>query len=81
MPIGGFVINIDPTFKEKVLQEFEKLEGVEIYGSDSRGNIIAVIDSETSEEMESSVEKISAINGVLTVGLTYLHAEDEVEKI
>ena len=81
MPIGGFVINIDPTFKEKVLQELEKLEGVEIYGSDSRGNIIAVIDSETSEEMESSVEKISAINGVLTVGLTYLHAEDEVEKI
>lgn len=81
MPIGGFVINIDPTFKEKVLQELEKLEGVEIYGSDSRGNIVAVIDSETSEEMESSVEKISAINGVLTVGLTYLHAEDEVEKI
>ncbi len=81
MPIGGFVINIDPTFKEKVLLELEKLEGVEIYGSDSRGNIIAVIDSETSEEMESSVEKISAINGVLTVGLTYLHAEDEVEKI
>jgi nitrate reductase NapAB chaperone NapD len=81
MPIGGFVINIDPTFKEKVLLELEKLEGVEIYGSDSRGNIVAVIDSETSEEMESSVEKISAINGVLTVGLTYLHAEDEVEKI
>ncbi|PXF59745.1 MAG: hypothetical protein C4B58_02700 [Deltaproteobacteria bacterium] len=81
MPIGGFVINIDPTSKEKVLQELEKLEGVEIYGSDSKGNIVAVIDSETSEEMESSVEKISAINGVLTVGLTYLHAEDEVEKI
>ncbi len=80
MPIGGFVINVDPERIEESLVRLKGLAGVEIHGSDSKGNVVAVLESATSEDMEKMVKDIMKIETVFSVGLTYFHAEDEVEK-
>ena len=81
MPIGGFVVSALPQDTEQVIEKLKSMSGITIYGSDEKGNIVVVIESETSDDMEEVVEKIKKIEGVLTVGLAYLHFEDEVEKI
>ena len=81
MPIGGFVISFDPGDKDFVLSLLEDYPALEVHGVDEKGNIVAVIDTETSDEMDEMVSRIQKVEEVLSVGLAYLHAEDEVEKI
>jgi nitrate reductase NapAB chaperone NapD len=81
MPIGGFVIQIDTAARQEVLAPLGKMPEVELHGEDGKGNLVAVLDCETSQRMEKAVEEIAAIAGVLNVGLVYIHAEDEVERI
>ncbi len=81
MPIGGFVVNVHPDFIETALDALKTMEGLEIHGSDDKGNVIVVLESDTSEQMEQQVKSIMAVEQVLSVGLTYFNAEDEVEKI
>lgn len=81
MPIGGFVIQIDTAARSEVFAPLGNMPEVELYGEDEKGNLVAVLDCETSQRMEKVVEEIAAIAGVLNVGLAYIHAEDEVERI
>ncbi len=79
MPVGGFVINVDPDRIEESIKKLTSFRGVEIHGSDEKGNVIAVFESSNSHEMEEMVKEIMKIETVLSVGLTYFNAEDEVE--
>ncbi len=81
MPVGGFVVNIHPDGIQEGLAMLERIEGLEIHGSDDRGNVVVVLESDTSEQMEEMVKSIMAVEQVISVGLTYFNAEDEVEKI
>lgn len=81
MPIGGFVVNALPEDSREVAEQLERMAGVEVHASDAQGNIVAVIESETSDLMEEIVKQIEGLAKVLNVGAVYLHAEDEVEKI
>ena len=79
MPIGGVVISSVPEKKALVLQELAKISEVEVHGDDEAGNIVAVLDTATSEEMETVVDRINSDANVLSVGMTYLNTEDEAE--
>ncbi len=81
MPIAGFVINVDPADPAPALEALGSMECVEVHGHDEKGNVVAVLESDTTDEMESLVRQINRIDGVLSVGLTYFNAEDEVEKV
>ncbi len=81
MPIGGFVVNILPEQRKTVLKALAPYPEVEVYGDDQRGHLIVVIETESSEEMEALVERLSQIEGVINFDLAYLHGEDEVKKI
>ncbi|BAT70886.1 conserved hypothetical protein [Thermosulfidibacter takaii ABI70S6] len=81
MPIGGFVVSVLPVDRERVERKLTEFSNVTVYGSDEKGNIIVVMESETSDEMDELVETIKRIDGVLSVGLACLYFEDEVEKI
>ena len=81
MPIGGFVINTLPQDCDAVVTILEQMPGVEIYATDLNGNIVAVIESQTTDSMEACVNEMEKLEQVLSVGAAYLHAEDEVEKI
>jgi nitrate reductase NapD len=79
MPIGGVVISSVPENKALVLEGLAKISEVEVHGADEAGNIVAVLDTATSEEMETVVDRINSDANVLTVGMTYLNTEDEAE--
>ncbi len=81
MVIGGFVVQTEPAFTNQIQNRLLQIEEVEVYGSDDKGNIVIVIESSSSDDMESLVKDISSIEGVFSVGLAYLNAEDEVERI
>jgi len=79
MPIGGVVISCIPENTQEVLGSLKLLDGVEVHGDDDAGNIVAVLDFASSEEMEKSIDRINSDVNVLNVGLTYLNTEDEAE--
>ena len=80
MPIGGFVVTVMPDALQPALEQLHTVPGIEIHGSDKAGNVVVVLESETSEGMEELVRSILAIEQVLNVGLTYFNAEDEVDE-
>ena len=79
MPIGGVVITTRPADIKQVTNNLARIAGAEIYGQDDKGNIVAVLDTETSEAMEELIDQINADPLVLGVGLTYLNTEDEAQ--
>ncbi|NPA48794.1 MAG: chaperone NapD [Thermodesulfobacteria bacterium] len=81
MPIGGFVLHVQPERREDVLEEISRFPDLTVYGYDDKGQVVIVLESETSEEMEKRVDSLLSIEGVITCDLAYLHGEDEVEKI
>ncbi|PID81966.1 nitrate reductase formation protein NapD [bacterium DOLJORAL78_65_58] len=81
MPIGGFVINFKPRDKEAVLARLAEEKALEVHGVDDDGNIVAVLDTPTSDEMDTVVHALEKDELILNVGLAYLHAEDELEGI
>jgi periplasmic nitrate reductase NapD len=81
MPIGGFVISVAPADRDEITAHLNTLAGVDIHGVDAKGNIVAVMETETSEEMDAQVLVLEKDERVLSVGLAYLNAEDEIEKI
>ncbi len=81
MPIGGFVVTVIPERSDEAERDLASMEGVEIHGRDDKGNLVVVVESDTSEAMEQLVKEMSARQFVLSVGLVYFHAEDEVASI
>lgn len=81
MPIGGFVITVVPEEMPSVMEALMLFDQVEVHGHDEKGNVVTVLDCATSDAMEELVGKIGRVDGVLSVGLTYFNAEDEVERI
>lgn len=80
MPISGVVITSRQAEKAEVLQALAAFSEVEVYGDDDKGNIVAVLETGSSEEMETLIDKIGKNCHVLQVGLTYLNTEDENDR-
>ncbi len=81
MVIGGFVVQSIPENRQEVIACLNKLTGVEVYGDNQDGNIVTVVETPTSDDMENLVKKMEKIDFVLNIGLTYLNIEDEAEQI
>lgn len=79
MPIGGFVITHAPGQRKEALAHLEGIDAIEVHGTDDDGNIVAVMDTETSSEMDDIVHALQRHELFLTVGVAYLHAEDEIK--
>ncbi len=81
MPIGGFIISVAPAEREEIAASLEAESGLDVHGTDDKGNIVAVLETETSDEMDARVLALEKDPRILSVGLAYLNAEDEIEKI
>jgi nitrate reductase NapD len=81
MVIAGFVIQCQPQSQQDTVAALEAIGQVEVFGADEKGNIVTVVDAESSADLEKIVKKMEGLDQVLTVGLTYLNMEDEAEQI
>lgn len=77
MPISGVIISSHPQDKTDVLLTLATMPAVEVFGDDEHGHIVAVLDTNCSEDMQKLIDRISKDQRVLNVGLTYLNTEDE----
>lgn len=81
MPIGGVIVSTRPQETEKALTELKAFSEVEVHGIDAKGNVVVVLETATSSEMEALIKTLNTQPWVLHVSLTYLNVEDEAEKI
>ncbi|MCF8057335.1 MAG: chaperone NapD [Desulfocapsa sp.] len=81
MVIGGFVVQCLPEDRVTAVEDLSALEGVELYGADEQGNIVAVVEADSSDDLGEVVKKMEKVDAVLNVGMTYMNMEDEAEKI
>ena len=64
-----------------MVKDLQRHPELEIHGADEKGNIVAVIDSQSSEDMEKLIDTINKHEHILNVGMTYLNTEDEAERM
>ena len=81
MPISGIIITSTPKNLDAVLSQLKEFPGVEVHGADEKANIVAVLDTKSSEEMETIIDRINKDEKVLNIGVTYLNTEDEADKM
>lgn len=81
MVIAGFVVQCHPRSQRDTVTALEAIDQVKVFGTDEKGNIITVVDADSSADLERIVKKMEKLEQVLTVGLTYLNMEDEAEQI
>lgn len=81
MPISGVIITSTPENVDAVLTDLHQIPEVEVHGTDEKANIVAVLDTSSSEEMEKIIDRINKDTKVLSVGVTYLNTEDEADKM
>jgi len=81
MVIAGFVVQCQPESQQDTVAALEAIGQVEVFGADEKGNIVTVVDADSSADLEKIVKRMEKLDQVLTVGLTYLNMEDETGKI
>ncbi|MEN8199551.1 MAG: chaperone NapD [Thermodesulfobacteriota bacterium] len=81
MVVGGFVVRCFPEERVTTVELLSALQGVELYGVDEKGNIVAVVEADSSDELGEIVKQMEKVDAVLNVGMTYMNMEDEAEKI
>lgn len=79
MPISGVVVTTRPEDLPAASQFLASCPGVEVHGADEQGNIVAVLETASGEEMEHLLQTVNAHPLVLHTGLTYLNMEDLLE--
>ncbi|MCL1980321.1 MAG: chaperone NapD [Proteobacteria bacterium] len=80
MPISGVVITTQPEDLDQTWQFLATCAGVEVHGANDQGNIVAVFDTRTIEEMECLLKTVNTYPLVLHTGVTYLNMEDVVDE-
>jgi periplasmic nitrate reductase NapD len=81
MPIAGAVIAVQPADLVPARAFLAQFAEVEINGTDDRGNMVAVLETSTSETMERLIKTLSKNPLILHVGITYLNMEDVLPDI
>ena len=79
MPISGVVLTTKPVKTVQAKTFLAGLSGVEMHGADAQGNIVAVFDTQTVEEMEQLMKQVNACPWILHAGVTYINMEDVLD--
>ena len=82
MAIAGVVIVTKPEKMMYVLEKLNKTPKVTTYGAYNDGQIVAVLESDSSKGLEKiSIEIQENIDGILGFYPTYVTNEDEIENL
>jgi len=76
MPIGGVVITVYPDDRQETEITLGRFADLSVYGSDEKGNIIAVLKGDNPESIKELILEIERVDTVLNVNLAYLKADD-----
>jgi nitrate reductase NapD len=78
MPVSGIIVSCHQNAIELVAEVLSALDGVDVCGKLSDGQIVAVVEAETVNDEVDIVSRLHDINGVVTVRMAYHNFEDEL---
>ena len=73
--ISSMVVHAMPDHLQDVKQQIEHLPGTEIHGESASGKLVVVLESQTQTYITDVIEKIAAIDHVLSTALVYHQIE------
>ena len=76
--ISSMVVHARPEHLSSVKQGIESLTGSEIYGESACGKLVVVLESHTQEHITESIDRIAALDNVLSTALVY-HQIESIE--
>lgn len=74
--ITSLVVHAMPAQLESVIQQVESLPEVEVHGSDPVGKFIVLLETDDEQSILTAIDRIQAIDGVLTATMVYHHIDD-----
>ena len=77
MAIAGLLVHTLPEYVVAVEATVKSMSEMTTYGIHEDQYVVVVVEAD-ADHMEKTVEKINAIDGVLTIYTTYLTIEDEL---
>ena len=79
--VSSLVVYTSPKNIESVREALECLPGVEVHGVSPEGKFVITLESEGRGQIVSTVDKIEAIEGIITTSLIYHQFEEADEQL
>lgn len=76
MNIAGIVVHSLPEHLDAVQSRLALIPGVEIHGMSDAGKLILTVEHDAHREMADTIDKVSAMEGVLNAAMVYQHSEN-----
>lgn len=80
MNISSVIVNAQPGRAGVVRSGLEQTPGVEIHASTEDGKFVVTIESDTDGETVGTYDRLSQMNGVMSVAMVYHQFESDPEK-
>jgi len=79
MNISGVLIRARPENCEKLKQQLEQVEGVEVHATTDDGKLVVTVEASADTTTADTVYKLQDMPGVIAASMIYHHFEDDTE--
>lgn len=76
--ISSLVVHTQPEYLQSVSEEIREINDAEVYGKNTLGKIVVVVETEKQKFVTEIIDKINNIFGVLSTSLIF-HQIDQQE--
>jgi nitrate reductase NapD len=77
MNISGVVVRAYPDRLAGVRAQLEKLQGVEVHGTNPDGRLVVTVEQESDHAMSDAVVRLQEVPGVLSASMIYHQFEED----
>lgn len=79
MNISGVLIHARPENCEKIKQQLEQLDGVEVHISTADGKLVVTLEASGDRTAADTVYQLQDMPGVISASMVYHHFDDDTE--
>ena len=75
--ISSLVVRAQPSYLDTLIEQISAFDEAEVYGSNSTGKIVVVIETSQQKFVSEVIDKINAFEGVLSASLIFHQVDDQ----
>ncbi len=76
MNISGVLVRSYPENIQSVWDELDKMEGVEVHGSNDDGRMVVTVEQENAGQLSDMLVRMQDVHGVLSTSMIYHQFEE-----
>jgi nitrate reductase NapD len=76
MNISGVLVRSYPKNIQSVWDELDKMEGVEVHGSNDDGRMVVTVEQENAGQLSDMLVRMQDVHGVLSTSMIYHQFEE-----